>query len=429
MYTCVSRSNSAGSSSTPFASHLIAILVTFLACFHAGAQPPAAGFNELGTVYFKEGRYAEALDRFEKALQLAPSTLPIQRNIVLCHQALAKESMDSDDLVRALSHLKKAIAIDPENPDPHVQAGVYLFHAGKLPEARKRLQDGLKRDPSQHEARATLGEILYQNGQFTEARKHWAKVLKDKPDWPGLQKRLDKLDRETSVEAEFENYTSEHFQISYGKVLSEATRTRVFAILEDAYDEIGEALGGIHPTTRTQVVLYDGKEFSKATLADRHVGALFDGKIRAPITNQQGRYLSTPTLTNRLRHEYVHAAIRFYLGESAPWWLNEGLAETLSRKVDQNRFRTLRKAYRNKETFSFIELEVNPRKKKKPKEVSLAYAQVHVAVDTLWSQQSDVFPALLQRLKAGVPTEEALRKGTGLGYAELNEKTERACAQ
>ena len=411
----------------PWIACLLLLSAFFLITGHALGQP-ALGFNELGGNYFKEKRYAEALERFEQAHQLAPNNESIRRNICVTHQAMAKVAFAQKDMDGAIAHLEAAMAIDPGNPAPHIQAADYQLRGGHLQAAQKHLEDALALDPAQHEARALLGEIHYRKNELAQARKLWEQALKEKPDLPGLQEKLDKLHREEEVEAEFQSYTSKHFQIRYGKVLSEETRTRVFAILEAAYQDIGKALGGIYPREAVHVVLYDGNQFSEATQAKQHVGALFDGKIRAPITNKQGRFLRAPTLTSRLRHEYVHVVLHYRLGNKVPWWLNEGLAETLSRDLDKSRLRLLRTAYRGKKNFSFTELERNALQRLNAKQLQLAYAQAHVAVSMLWAGSGkDKFPTLFQQLRSGSTVEEALRKSFGFGYDRLARQTAEAC--
>lgn len=387
---------------------------------------PAKGFNDLGTVYFQEGRFADALERFGQAHKLAPEIPAIRRNMALCHQALANEAMENDDLNLALEHLNKAIELEPRLPAPHAQAGAYLFAAERLKEAQPFLEQALKLDNSQLDARAMLGEIAYRANDHAKAETHWKIVLEAKPDWPGLAQRLEKLRREAHIEGDFKRYPSAHFEISFGDVLTEATLSRIFDILETAYQEIGTELGGVFPSETVEVVLYDGVQFAEATQSDPHVGALFDGKIRAPITNKEGRFLQNATLKSRLRHEYVHVVLRHRLGAKVPWWFNEGLAETLSRKMDQSRLRLVRTAFRSEETLSFQELESNPRGQLSPEQVSLAYAQSHVAVAQLWNEGNAKFPALLEAFDKSPSYEDALKSVLNTDYATLEKLTETA---
>ncbi len=403
-------------------------LLCLLILSTAHAQP-AKGFNDLGTVYFQEGRYADALERFKQALKLAPEVPAIRRNMALCHQALANEAMEKDDLAQAMVHLDRAIELDPRFPAPHAQAGAYLFTAERLEEARPYLEQALKLDNEQLDARAMLGEIFYRANDHAKAETHWKIVLEAKPDWPGLAQRLEKLRREAHIEGDFKRYPSAHFEISFGEVLSEATLSRVFYILETAYQEIGTELGGIFPSETVEVVLYDGTQFADATQSDPHVGALFDGKIRAPITNKEGRFLQNATLKSRLRHEYVHVVLRHRLGSKVPWWFNEGLAETLSRKMDQSRLRLVRSAYRGNETFPFADLENNPRGQYSPQQVSLAYAQSHVAVAQLWKEGESKFPALLEAFEKSPRYEDALKSVLNTDYATLEKLTEAASGE
>ena len=235
-----------------------------------------------------------------------------------------------------------------------------------------------------------------------------------------MREKYDKLFREESVEKNFNSSSTRHFQLSYPKGVSQNTRFKVLSILERAYADVGRKLGGVYPPDTVKVILYSAEQFTEATQLDSHVGALFDGKIRAPMTDSEGQWLEEKELSRRLIHEYVHVALRHAVGPEVPWWLNEGLAETLSRPIDGNRTELLRRAFQGSLTYPLGQLEGSQLHKLDPEALTLAYAQAHATVNLLWTKygQRRVVP-MLSDLRAGTAPEEALGRNYRKTYGVL----------
>lgn len=394
-------------------------------------QPPAAkGFNELGVMAFQEKRYEIALDNFGKALELEKNNPSIRRNLCAVHQAMANDLAMAGKMAEALARVNLGLEVDPENASALAQAGAYRLKQGDLTAATTQLEKAVALEGANKEARFLLGEAYYQQNKLTEAKVQWDEVLKLDPAWPGLQEKLDKLARENSVEASFEAHDAGHFQLRYAEALSDATRDGVFRVLEEAYKSVGEKLGGAFPAEPVQVVLYSGEQFAEATQSAAHVGALFDGKIRAPITGKSKRFLTPQVLSTRLTHEYVHVVLAQIGGGRIPWWLNEGLAETLSRPMDQARERLLRKAYTSDHAASLADLEARQLDKLDANELALAYAQAHAATQFLWNEGgSKKMVDAIRRMNEGTPSQDAIREAFGVDYPALEEKVKAAYKQ
>ena len=395
-----------------------------LLAWAAAAQcQPAKGLNDLGVIAFEAKRYELALEHFEKARALEPENRAIRRNIAAVHQAMANDLAGNGKIDAAIARVAQALEADPENAAAQAQAGAYYLGAGKVSEALKLLESSLALDPDNSEARAMLGEALYQQNRLPEARTQWEEALRLKPDWPELREKHAKLMRESAVEEGFNQYESGHFRLSYAKALSEEMRTTVFGILEEAHETIGKNLGGLYPPGPVTVVLYDGVQFSEATDAAAHVGALYDGKIRAPITSRNSRYLSAHVMKTRLTHEYVHVILVGHLGPRLPWWLNEGLAEVFSREMDQTRKRLLERAFRGGNTHALLDLERSQRDQADAEVLAVAYAQAQAAADYLWRAGGpEKMGAFVKAIQEGKEPAEALQLAYGLDYAALEEK-------
>lgn len=415
----------------PKSFYILAILVQGLCIlsFPAGAQP-AKGLNELGVMAFQAGRYSVALEHFEKALTLEPNNPSLRRNLCAVHQAMANDLAGQGKFAEALERVSMGLKVDPENAAALAQAGAYQLQQGNRSGAMTALRKAVALDDTNKEARFLLGEALYQQNELAEARKQWDAVLKLDPAWPGLQEKLSKLDRESTVEQDFKQYDAGHFQLRYAKALSESTRNSVFEILETAYSNIGEKLGGAFPPEAVQVVLYDSEQFAEATQSPGHVGALYDGKIRSPITGRGGRFLDPQVLTTRLTHEYVHVVLAQLSNGRVPWWLNEGLAEVFSREMDLSRKRALKRAYGGKQEFSLADLEKRQLDKLEPEKLALAYAQAHATSSVLWELGgTKKLVDALTRIKNGASAEAAIQKAYGIDYAALEKKVAAAYRQ
>lgn len=396
---------------------LLAMLLPWVA--DAWGQP-AKGLNDLGVIAFETKRYDQALEHLEKARALAPENPAIRRNLVTVHRAMANDDAKAGDLEAAIAHLERAIAVDPEDPAPLAEAGTYRLRAGQLEAAVARLEAAVELAPLEAETRAMLGEAYYQQNRLADAHEQWGRALSIQPELEGLQEKYDKLARESAVEVDFNQYSAGHFQLSYAKALSEDTRATVFDILEEAYESIGAHLGGRYPPGVVQVVLYDGEQFREATDSAAHVGALYDGKIRAPITSTNGRYLSRRVLTARLTHEYTHVVLASHLGQALPWWLNEGLAEVFSRDMDQSRRRLLGRALRGGRGHALADLEASQLKTLEREALGIAYAQAHATAEHLWrTGKAEKLARFVGLIDGGTAPEEALRAVYDLDYAGL----------
>lgn len=404
----------------------IALIIPLISTQTALAQP-GKGLNDLGVIAFDAKDYELALEQFGKALELEPENPAIRKNICAVHQAMANELFEQGKTPEALERVGLGLAVDPDNASALAQSSAYHLKQGNLAEATSALERAVTLDAANVEARFLLGEALYQQNKLVEARVQWEEALKLDPAWPGLQAKLDKLGRESIVEQDFNEYAAGHFQLSYAKALSEPTREAVFKVLEDAFDSVGTKLGGTFPSTAVHVILYDGEQFAEATQTSAHVGALFDGKIRAPITGKNGRFVQPQVLATRLTHEYVHVVVAQLGGGRVPWWLNEGLAEVLSREMDLNRERLLRRAYATDRTSSLAELEASQLDLLEPEALSLAYAQAHATTQELWrAGGTEKMTSALKSMSSGATPEEAIREAFGMDYAALQEKVEAA---
>lgn len=387
--------------------------ITIVACLLAAggtvAAETATDYNELGVEYYRAEDWDQAIDHFRAAYQIAPENETVRRNLCNAYQAAANKRAKAADFVTASDFLLIAISVDPENALPLVQLGSYYLRLHMTEDAVFRLQEAIELDPESVDAHELLGDAYEKSNNLSLALAHWEWVRDVAPERTGVLAKLEKAYREEEVEYNFGEHESRHFRVSFAPGTPIKDVTRVLRTLEAAYRQIGMKLGGVYPPAPINVVVYTSQDFARATLLGEHVGAVYDGKIRAPIMDTQGNTIPDDELTRRLFHEYTHVVVRYWVAEHVPWWLNEGLAETFSSDETGADWNLLGEAYNQNALFSLADLESAQLTELSADELRLAYAQSHVTVDHLWQRYGPRgMVEMLSLLAELVPYEEAL---------------------
>lgn len=386
-------------------------------------------FNEQAVVFYNAGQWEEAVQSFERAYELAPDNAVVRRNLCNAHQAAANALAKEADFAAAVRHLELATSIDPENESPLIQLGSYYLRLDYVAEAIARLEQAIELAPRSVDAHDLLGDAYYMDNDVPSAQVQWKWVLEVQLNRPGLREKIEKASREAAVEASFRPSGSRHFQLTYSPDIPGRMLRRVTNCLERAYIDVGRDLGGTYAPTPIQVIVYNAKEFTDATQAGQHIGALYDGKIRIPLYDPSGNALSDEELKQRLYHEFTHVVVRFLAGNRVPWWLNEGLAETFSKPLGSNEMGLLQTAQEEKGLFTLQELSDSQLKKLEPVVLRLAYAQAHATVHYLWTRFGQHrLVNLMSDIAQGIDPEEAVRRNYNRSYAGLEKEVRRTFA-
>jgi len=402
---------------SPFPAWLLVCCLLFSG-LHAAALA-AADYNNLGITSYDAGRFKDAIAYFQQAIARAPESEVVRRNLCNAHQAAANELAQKQDFAEAAKHLEKAIKVDPKNAAPLIQLGSYYMRLKMIPEAILRLESAIELQPGHVDAHELLGQAYYEDNDLPSARAQWDFVLEAAPDREYLRQQYEKAFREESVEYSFHRSESRHFRISYPQGVSRTQQSLVLTILERAYTDINRKFA-VYPPGQVQVIVYSAEQFTEATQLDSHVGALFDGKIRIPLTDADGVELPVDELTRRLKHEYVHVVLRHIATDRVPWWLNEGLAETFSSELSEGDLALLRRAYAEGLEFSLADLEGSQLTALSPEALRLAYVQSHATTELLWNRYGQKPMAqLLSDLAMGVAPQDAIQRIYGRGYSSL----------
>ena len=141
------------------------------------------GWYGLGRILFTLQRFQDAVDAFQRSLNLLPDNMKAANNLGLAYEGLNR----TDDAIRAY---RQALALDAHSPSPNEQPllnlGIVLIHQGNLPEAESLLTRAAAiapRDPRIHQQ---LGQLYLNTRQLPKAQQELETAIQLDPEKPAL---------------------------------------------------------------------------------------------------------------------------------------------------------------------------------------------------------------------------------------------------
>ncbi|KAI8060077.1 hypothetical protein BC940DRAFT_312921 [Gongronella butleri] len=103
--------------------------------YHRSVQlaPTASGYFNIGVCYFQMGKHQDAIDAFQKSLQLDPNSADAHTNIASAYLMMSK-------VQPAITHLEKASNFNPLDGEIQFNLGRVYEATGKFDEAKLRLE-------------------------------------------------------------------------------------------------------------------------------------------------------------------------------------------------------------------------------------------------------------------------------------------------
>jgi len=129
--------------------------------------------NALGWTLFQEGRPAEAVTEYERALAANPRH-------VKSHNNLALVLVELDRLEEAAGHFKTSLELEPK-AEIYSDLGFIMARLGKAEAALADYRKALELDPHCASAHFNLAVAFVQAGKLGEAESHYRKALPGKP--------------------------------------------------------------------------------------------------------------------------------------------------------------------------------------------------------------------------------------------------------
>jgi tetratricopeptide (TPR) repeat protein len=132
--------------------------------------------NNLGVALAARGNLPEAVQHYERALQLKPDYTDAYYNL---GNALATQGK----VAEAIQHYERALQLEPDYAEVHCNLGNALATQGKLAEAIQHYERALQLKPDDAEAHCSLGAMLATQDKLAEAIQHFEQALRLKPDY------------------------------------------------------------------------------------------------------------------------------------------------------------------------------------------------------------------------------------------------------
>lgn len=118
----------------------------------------------LGNLYFKEGRYRDAVGHFRKALELKPDY-----DLAVINLAHAYRRLGEDEA--AMAGYERYLELDPKDAYVRYQVGEVFLDRGDLNRAAQVFRQALELDPKVASAKNALGVIAHQRGDDAAAER------------------------------------------------------------------------------------------------------------------------------------------------------------------------------------------------------------------------------------------------------------------
>jgi len=130
----------------------------------ADLTPTADEWYETGCD-LEDSSAERAREAYERALELDP-------DLAEAHVNLGRLLHVAGERGRAEPHYREAVKLDPDDPTPHFNLGVLLEEQGRRDEAVHAYRQAILRDPDFADAHCNLGLLLESFGRAQEAMRH-----------------------------------------------------------------------------------------------------------------------------------------------------------------------------------------------------------------------------------------------------------------
>ncbi len=132
--------------------------------------------NNLGIAYDRIGRYEEAIEELNTALQFNPGYIEAYNNLAVTYDKMGKHD-------EAKRELQEALRLNPAYIEAHNNLGSLYARTGRYEDAIEELREALRLNPAYAVARNNLGHIYALQNKNQEAIVEFREALRLDPDY------------------------------------------------------------------------------------------------------------------------------------------------------------------------------------------------------------------------------------------------------
>jgi len=319
---------------------------------------PATELKEEAARQYQAGKYHQAIEIVERALQIAkePEAHELRLLLARARSAIGVELFNAGENRPAEAEFHAALK-SAEDSYAHFGLGMLSFVRLEDDRAAEHLAEAARLEPTYAPTQKLLAVLEYRQGHEAPALEKIREACRLDPKDAEARALLDRWTIEGRWAAAFRSMDRGAFVVRIDPELPAARVDSALALLEIARRDVAEALAlsslpariaGAGGRRRIPVVLYSSDKFYKATGSRHWVGGYFDGQLKLPVPGgTPGRAAADDPkereFREAVRHEMAHLGVR-EIGPECPNWLNEGLAQYLERTVDSSHLRELLRA-------------------------------------------------------------------------------------
>ncbi|HEX8766201.1 MAG TPA: hypothetical protein VF740_13630 [Candidatus Acidoferrum sp.] len=350
-------------------------------------------------------------------------------NAALGHHAAATFELSRGDLEHALSDERTAVNYAPDEPALLMNVAYIYLRRNEYKQALDYLDHAKRLVPDNSDVGKLAGWAYYGMNKLDQAVAEWKRALALRPD-KELQAALEAALRDKKEEESYKENESAHFKLKYNGGAEPALARDVLRTLEMHFSAIESELN-YTPPEPIGVVLYTEQAFVDITRAPAWAGALNDGRIRVPV---QGLTSVDGELSRSLKHELTHSfvaqktksacmGLAVSCSNRAPTWIQEGLAEWMEGYRSGDDAAGLVKIFDENHAIPLGQLESSwTRFDRSTARYAYGWALANMEYIIQTDGMSDV-ERILDRIGAGMATEQALREVLHRDYSDLMEST------
>lgn len=145
----------------------------------------------MATVFTYQGRYAEALEQYQRGLEIDPTDPNL-------HIGLAYNYYGTGSIPDALLSFEEAIAVDPDNAEAFDGRAYMYLQLGDAPLAEQNALEATRLNPDMARAQGRLGEAYFRQNNYSEAIE-------------ALEKAIAMYSRATDLNARFFNMLAQAY--------------------------------------------------------------------------------------------------------------------------------------------------------------------------------------------------------------------------
>jgi tetratricopeptide (TPR) repeat protein len=358
-----------------------------------------------------------------------PGNATASFNAALGHHAAATFELSRGDLEHALSDERTAVNYAPDEPALLMNVAYIYLRRNEYKQALDYLDHAKRIVPDNPDVGKLAGWAYYGMNKLDQAVAEWKHAFSIRPD-KELQAALEAAMRDKKEEESYKENESSHFKLKYNGAAEPALARDVLRTLEMHFSAIESELN-YTPPEPIGVVLYTEQAFVDITRAPAWAGALYDGRIRVPV---QGLTSVDGELSRSLKHELTHSFVAqktktacmgmaVSCSNRAPTWIQEGLAQWMEGNRSANDAAVLVQIFDQKLAIPLGKLEGSwTRFDRDTAHFAYAWALANMEYLIQTDGLTDV-ERILDRIGAGVATEQALREVLHSDYNDLMEST------